>query len=162
MLLRWIVVALVLLLRMSAVSAEALPNHCVVKDIRYKVGEARLHAANNQTPELYFLHNTSQALLWLNHEKLHPDLSAGWGSSLKGGSWSALMVSQSDFHLTCAQLDGATLHRRDCQSVLEICQIPGFHAAEASGENATYWVAENLNYAALLNALSARGITLQP
>lgn len=140
----------------------ALPNidmKSCKSDAEYQGGEIVLHAENNHQSYIYLLHNTSKStFLWLNHEVQNPNASAGWGSKLKAGNWSAIMVSQPKFKLACAETVDNKITNIPCDNLLEVCRINNFENKGEAVDGTTYWIFENSSFPALVKGMRDRKI----
>ena len=157
----WISLAIALLLSVVsyADSQVRLPANCINTDVIYRQGRVILHAINNHKPQLYFFFNKSDYLLMLNHEDPHPSASAGWGSSLRPRHWSAFMVTQPRFSLTCATMRKQKVQPLSCHGVLVACYFKNF-IDQGHLSSGTIWIAENLLYSDLIDEMKKRKLYL--
>lgn len=111
---------------------------------------------NNDQPtqRIFILHNVSQGIVMLAHDKVDPGASAGWQSKLDKDQWSMVAVSQQGFSLGCMLYSPPNIGPVDCGSVLAVCAIPS--AISLGG----YWIAENKSLDKLLETAKSRGINM--
>lgn len=158
---RTIVMFSIMLFSSSSFSAANALAKCETSEIQWQAGEMVLHVEKDHEPNIYFLHNVSKSVfLWLNHEKRDPSASAGWGSQLKPGKWSALMVSQPRFKLTCAQLVNNAMITISCEGILTACHIDHFDNHSGAAVNTTFWIVENATFDEIIQRLQERKIII--
>lgn len=113
---------------------------------------------NKTSPNtIYFLQNLSERSLWLDHPSDHPgSAKAGWSSYLQPDHWSAILLTQKDFALSCAIIEPGKVIYLDCSKVLAVC-IPE-KSYLASKRMGSYWLAENQSLDDLLKIVAKRSL----
>lgn len=142
-----------------SIGANSLPIKCESKYINHQDGKLVLHTVMNYEPQLVLIHNKTKRELVVNHSRARPSASAGWSSQLHPDSWSALMVTQPKFSLTCAEMRDEKYVLLDCSKVLESCYYTKFQDQE-SAATGTYWIAENFPLIELMGKIRKRKIIL--
>lgn len=117
-------------------------------------GQRLYLSTDNDQHKIYLLHNTSEQTFWLNHESGH-SMSAGWGSQIKPGMWSAILLRTKRFNITCSQFSNGKTKILDCSKLIKACQMTNADLRKADAE---YWLAENQDYSTLKNQLTKRGV----
>lgn len=143
----------------TTVFAEKLPPNCEDFNIKFEDQKVWLHTNLGNNSEVYLLQNKQKFPIILNHEKRQPNASAGWGSKLDVGHWSAMMVSQNDFSLVCANAKDQEHGWKTlaCDQVLTACRITEF-TDHGDNRGATFWLAENGTYPQIMAELQKRKI----
>lgn len=138
------------------------PEGCVSDNYEYKDNNLIL---NLSSPEqsLFLFHNISDMNYWVDHPvTIDPGASAGWASTLNAGHWSALTVGKmrdaENFAISCATMaENGKLTYLDCKDVLKACSAE--NVKFKSGDNGSYWVAENQELNTLLKTIKSSGAT---
>ena len=105
--------------------------------------------------QIWIIRNISSEAVLINHEKQDPGAGAGWASKISAHAYSALMLDQPSFSITCQTYPAGVY--LDCYQVL---QIVGMHSeTHLSGQSAsgTYWLAEDTHLFAILFHLRLLG-----
>jgi len=146
----------------AAYTPPALPAGCYLQNSDYQNGELLLGGNKKGSMQrIFFLQNQSANTLWLNHPIADPGASAGWMTQLAPQKWSAIAVDQGDFALNCVEARPGSQQYIPCQDVLAVCE---FQNAQWEQDKApgTIWLAENVEYVALLDSLRRRGFVVTP
>jgi len=157
-----ILVTIITLICASGCNGESsesdFPKTCVEEGIKFENNNLVLNEDLSSKQSLYLLHNMSDKNFWLNHP-LSQDkgVSAGWGSELNMGNWSAIAMNTYDFAMNCTILGTGEVEHLNCKEVVKICKFekPVFNS-ENSG---SFWVAENKPLSNLLDAIKSREIS---
>lgn len=104
------------------------------------------------------IHNLSSTDLWITHPVSDPNMSAGWSSHLQAGNWSALILDDTQFELSCIESRPGHEQQVACSSVLAVCQWPASSLPEKSHE--TYWAGEDMSLSPLIAYIKRRGFIL--
>lgn len=136
------------------------PTQCRVSGLKYSHADISLFSQHTSYPRLYVFENAGAHPIWLNHsDKNKGGMDAGWASQLFPHHWSALLVTQRRFDLTCqTQTKSHGMVTVPCKKVLRACQFSEFTSKNPVGGG--YWVAESVPYRALESRIRARGFTL--
>ncbi|MDF2866778.1 MAG: hypothetical protein K0S11_248 [Gammaproteobacteria bacterium] len=138
-----------------------LPLNC--HEVGYVFADERVNLADPKEPvvgqRVYLIKNTSLTKIWVNHEVENTSASAGWAIELQPEKWSALMLDEQPFELSCVELRPGAEQIISCESVLQICQLQ--HVQYATHSKGSYWATENLTLDSLWDSLEKRGITLE-
>ncbi len=107
---------------------------------------------------VYLIHNNSKQSVYINHPpKKVGSANAGWMSRLSAQQWSALMVSEPNFAITCQnKLMASEQSFVSCKRYLKIYRFkPQKLMADKQGN---YWLGENQSLEKLKITLKTRGI----
>ena len=158
----FVIVSIFLLLFTIGCSGESsksdFPKTCVEEGIKFENNNLILNKGSSSKQSLYLLHNISDKNFWLNHSfSQDKGVSAGWGSELNMGNWSAIAMNIDDFAMNCTILETGEVEHLNCKEVVKICKFekPVFNS-ENSG---SFWVAENKPLSNLLDAIKSREIS---
>jgi hypothetical protein len=144
-------------------SKSDFPNTCVEEGFKFENNNLVLNEGSSSKQSLYLFHNISDENFLINHPVTKdPGASAGWGSNLSSGNWSALAIDGAaikieNFEITCSIIGDGKVDYLDCKNVIKTCRFkePVFNS-ENSG---SFWVAENKPLSNLLDAIKSRGIS---
>ena len=104
------------------------------------------------------IHNLSNTDLWVTHPVSDPGASAGWSSHLQAGRWSALVLNDEKFELSCIESRPGHEQQVSCSTVLAVCQWPATVLPQkASG---TWWAAEDMLLSPLIAYIKRHGFVL--
>jgi hypothetical protein len=110
--------------------------------------------------KIYFLHNTSQQSLWLDHHReKQKSANAGWSSYLRPGKWSAIMLTQQNFALSCAIIHPGKVEYQTCTKTISVC-TPN-QVSFKTKRQGSYWLAEDQTFEELEKTLGKRGILIK-
>lgn len=155
---------LVTLFPATLLALANFPHGCRVSGVRFSQGNAMLFSQHTAKPRLYVIHAISKHAIWLTHQDFSragsAGWAAGWGSSLSPHCWSALLVTQKNFSLSChdQQKSGHGV-KLPCDQLIRICQYSDFYSKHPVGGG--YWVAENLAQNVLELHIRQRGFVLR-
>ena len=105
--------------------------------------------------KLVFIHNLTNADLWITHPVTNPGASAGWTTRLQKGNWSALAVDKPPFQLNCIESRPGHEQQVPCEGAIAVCQWKGVKIP--ASDQGTFWVGEDMSLSALTAAIGARG-----
>ena len=129
------------------------PDQCKIMDSQFAQDNLLL-VSKNSTPRLYAITNVGKNPVWLNHEKKNAGMGAGFASQLYPNHWSALLVNEANFPVTChAQTTKGQMLNVSCQKILRVCEFNNVTITK-SGQ---YWVVENVMQSELKPRINARG-----
>lgn len=149
-----ILTSICFLLISSGVLAEStLPEGCQAVMVQ---GESV--TLKSKLNKLVFIHNLSNADLWITHPVTNPGASAGWTSRVQAGHWSALAVDKPPFVLNCIESRPGHEQQVPCEGAIAVCQWK--LVKDPKGSQGTYWAAEDMSLSALTAAVGARGFVL--
>lgn len=153
-----------LLLPVTVLALTHFPHQCRVSGVRFSKESAILFSQHTAKPRLYVIHSISTQSIWLTHEDLNragsAGWAAGWASSLSPNHWSALLVTQKNFFLSCHyQQKSGRMMTLPCNQLIHICQYSDFYSKHPMGGG--YWVAENLPRHVLEPQILKRGFVLR-
>lgn len=117
-----------------------------------------LFSAKAGGQRLYIIHNISKNTVWLDHVAAHPAASAGWGSKLEAGHWSALALDKKQFGLICERLpQNGGIKKLVCGDVITVCSVK--NAQFPKDSTGSFWVSENkADLPTLLHQITLRHI----
>jgi hypothetical protein len=140
-------------------AGPSAPNACTQASISTNQNNLVIAAHYTDTqPRLYLLHNVSNTQLILNHESGH-HASAGWGSLISAGHWSAILMNEPNFTLSCTALSQDKSQVLNCATVVTACEL---QHVEISARNMGHgWVTEDQTSEQLVPAIEKRGFKLQ-
>ena len=128
-----------------------IPKTCTPLPVR---GESIVFNVSKAT--VFLIHNLSNTAVWLIHPIKDASASAGWNSLLQSDKWSALILNQDKFELTCIESKPGHEQQVACENLISICQCPDIKVPES--ENITYWAGENKNLSSLVSYIGGRGL----
>jgi len=134
----------------AVVFTNIFANNCIPVDLAYTKNVVLLNTRVAKSA-VYVLSNTSLKPLWLNHEKQNPGAGAGFASQLFPKKWSALLITQKAFSVSCQVSTPGGMTAVPCRSVLKICQFQGLHLTK-SGD---YWVAESVTHPVMMKKIAS-------
>jgi len=138
-----------------------MPTGCVSENVAFMRGFYDLRTKGPN--QLFMIYNRSPMNVWLDHAIEHTGASAGWASMLKPKRWSALMISEPLFRLSCSYFDKKFgQHRLNCMKVVRICHMRSVDIEKTRLRNSNFWAAENLTLPKLQEHLKQRKIILNP
>ena len=144
---------LYMLLSSSVLAEASLPSGCQAMAVKGETVTLKLAQKS-----LIFIHNLTQADLWITHPESNPSASAGWSSRLQANHWSALVVDKSSFNLSCIESKPGHEQVIPCEGAIAVCQAKKVKMPE-DGE-ATFWVGEDQLLSTLTTSLGSRGFVL--
>jgi len=113
---------------------------------------------STKTTDLFMIHNLSNADLWLTRPISDPSASAGFSSRLQADLWSALLLREPSFEISCIESKPGHEQQVACSEVLALCQWPNMKAPKSLP--GTFWAGENKPLSALTAYLGRRGFVL--
>ena len=100
--------------------------------------------------KLFLIKNNSKQKILLNRiQEGSPHASAGWGSYLTQRHWSALVLSQPRFILSCSTPQARGTNYVNCSKFIQVCEA-NIHLNENQGG---YWLVENTNWDELIKKI---------
>lgn len=141
----------------SGDSALDFPSGCVSEGYEYRNNNLIINQSSSNL-NLYLIHNVSEENFWLNHAMTDdPGASAGWGSEINTGNWSAIAMNKENFEMNCTILGAGEVKDLDCEKLVKVCKIqkPVFN----SQDSGSYWVSENKPLNDLLESIKNGGIS---
>src|SRR5262249_38066054 len=82
----------------SSAMAATENTHCTPLEVKNENKEIVLPGPDeSKIGKIYFIKNSTEKSIWLDHPVLHPSVSAGWSSYLRAGHSSAILVNRKDF-----------------------------------------------------------------
>lgn len=151
---RFIITLLTSLLAWTAQANSRLPSQC--KPLAIK--DEAVSLSTSQTRVL-MIRNRSDIDLWINHPVSDPGASAGWITRLQPGNWSALVLNQKSFKLSCIESKPGHEQTVPCNSVLTVCEWSGAALPKAD-EMGSYWASENKSLEGVAAEMEQRGFGL--
>lgn len=104
------------------------------------------------------VHNLSSADLWITHPVSEPNTSAGWSSHLQAGNWSALIVNDQKFELSCIESKPGHEQQVPCATVLAVCQWTATSLPQHAAD--TVWAGEDMLLSPLTAYMKRRGFVI--
>lgn len=143
-----------LLLSLSVIAGEStLPVGCHA--LRVQDETITLLAKKNK---LVFIHNLTQADLWITHPLTEPNTDAALATRLEAGSWAALSLDKGPFILNCIESRPGHEQQVPCEGAVALCEWKKVGFPEYA--KGVFWAAENMSLAALRAGVGARGFIL--
>ncbi len=134
------------------------PKNCMTGTSMFSKGNAILNWKASQGSHTYYLQNTSQENILLNHDS-RQGAQAGWDTQIAGQHVSILLLKEPNFAFTCSyfntRLESTPV---DCAKVLSICEMRGLTYPSSAAQGQQYWVIENQPANNVQTALQRRGI----
>lgn len=141
-------------------ASQTLPFACNEDGVNYQAPEYML-VSKSKRGRAYFIHNTSEQVVLVNHEKDHDlGVSAGWASTIAPGNWSVILISDPNFNLTC-QVPQANdqFVSEPCGKLLTICEPKEQRLLPRAGSG-SYWIIENVTMQKALLVTKVRGVDI--
>ncbi|HLD16208.1 MAG TPA: hypothetical protein VJB02_00630 [Coxiellaceae bacterium] len=109
--------------------------------------------SSSPSSKLYVIYNDSQQALVLDRiTASFPGAQAGWRSPIAPNRWSALMLNDSNFVLSCQKQQGTLVEQVNCKQKIRVCRIP--MPVPASGTaSGSYWLSESVSLSRLEKAI---------
>lgn len=102
-------------------------------------GDLLMLTSRQNKPVIYLIKNISSQEIWLDRVlKSHASASAGWGTSLKPGNWSALQVTRRSLLLSCQRQQADKLITTNCSQTIDVCR-----ALVQPVETGSFWLSED-------------------
>lgn len=137
----------------NASAEEVLPARCTPLVV---TGELVIIPAAKSTVTM--IHNLSSTDLWITHPVSDPAANGNWSSHLQAGHWSALVLSDEKFELSCIESRPGHEQQVACSSVLAVCQWSATSLPQKASN--THWVAEDMQLSPLIAYIKRRGFVL--
>jgi len=145
---------------MWAASSRVKPPACDYKNIVGKKGFYFLQT--NMPNQLFLFYNRDKQAVWLDHPVSHPSASAGWASKLQPGKWSALLVSDPRFQVSCNYMNKKGQYRRmTCDKAIIVCHMRQIKMKNQDKNNGNFWAGENRSLTELITYLKQRDIDIR-
>ena len=142
------------LLSLSAIAGEStLPDGCHA--LRVHGDTVTVSAKKNK---LVFIHNLTDADLWLTHPEAEANPDANLTSRLQAGNWSALFMNKGPFTLNCIESRPGHEQQIPCEGTIALCQWKKVTFPEYA--KGIFWATENMSLAALSAAVGAKGFMI--
>lgn len=126
----------------------SFPQGCLNKGYGLHKKHVRLNPEKTNEPagpRVYLFYNRSNERILLNHPVHDPGASAGWSSVIAPQHWSAMMLKQKKFDISCRQFEQKyQTVVVSCAHVLQVCYFPKIAAKNKNMLSGDYWIAENL------------------
>lgn len=130
---------------------------CAAANIKQQDNKIILPGSDNKnTAQIYFLENISKQGIWIDHPLSRRGAGAGWGSFLRPGNISVLMINQKNFVLSCAIIQPGEVSYQNCLKVIQVSVPKNFQIK--GKQSASYWLVEDKPRQELEKSLKARGI----
>lgn len=110
---------------------------------------------STEKPMLVMMHNLSNSDLWITHPVVEPSVNAGWSTRLEADHWSALVLREKKFELSCIESKPGHEQQVPCSDVLAICQWESLQIPQHLV--GTFWAGENKTLSTLSAYLGRRG-----
>lgn len=149
----YILLAILMFLNSNANAEEIFPAGCTPLVVS---GDLVVLPAVKSTVTM--IHNLSSTDLWVTHPVSEPNMSAGWSSHLQAGNWSALVINDKKFELSCIESRPGHEQQVACSTVLAVCQWPVKALPDKSA--ASYWAAEDMQLSPMIAYIARRGFAL--
>lgn len=104
------------------------------------------------------IHNLSNSDLWITHPVSEAETNANWSSHLQAGHWSALVMNDKPFELSCIESKPGHEQQVSCSVVLAVCQWTATSLPKKSTD--TWWAAENMDLSPLIAYIKRHGFVL--
>ena len=137
----------------NASAEEILPARCTPLVVS---GDLVIVPATKSTVTL--IHNLSSTDLWVTHPVSDPGAGADWSSHLQAGNWSALVLNDEKFELSCIESRPGHEQQVSCSSVLAVCQWPATDLPQKASD--TWWAAEDMLLSPMIAYIKRRGFVL--
>jgi hypothetical protein len=115
-----------------------------------------LGSAEHHASQIYFFKNTSRQSVFIDHVKQNPGASAGWSSYLRPYHWSALVLNQKNFTVSCVMIQPGKVIPLNCSRTLFICSPQNIIPRLPLKGN--YWLVEDKPWNLFLRQLVKQGV----
>ena len=137
----------------NASAEEVFPSRCTPLVIE---GDLVIVPAAKSTVTM--IHNLSSTDLWVTHPVTDPSASAGWSSHLQAGNWSALVLNDKKFELSCIESKPGHEQQVPCSSVVAVCLWQASSLPQKASD--TSWAAEDMMLSPLIAYIKRHGFVL--
>ena len=134
----------------ESVNQRTTFSNCSVTNVQ--LGQDITLNSIDAAPRIYLIQNKSNQTFWLNHVT-HRPMNAGWASSISPDHWSAILVDEPAFALSCSTVTGPQNQRLNCADVTNVCLL----STKPIKAGDHYWVTEDRMGADILSAIQQRG-----
>lgn len=131
---------------------EVLPESCTPYSIR---GESTLLPAG--TSRIVMLHNLSESEIWITHPA-ESEHDAPWSSRLQPNYWSALVLGENAFEMSCIESKPGHEQQISCEQTLAVCEWP--LKQKEKKLQAPLWAGENMPMTVLIAYIGRHGFEL--
>ena len=138
----------------TACAKEIFPPRCTPLVVS---GEQVVVPASPSTVTM--IHNLSSTDLWVTHPVSDPNASTSWSSHLQAGNWSALVLSDEKFELSCIESRPGHEQQVSCATVLAVCLWPAKTLPQKTSN--TSWAAEDMPLSPLIAYIKRRGFVIR-
>jgi hypothetical protein len=148
-----------IILTSTITQIHAFPRGCEASGFAFQNQYLILNDNGSQT--LYFIQNSGNANVYLEHVETKPDvfMSPKLESKLNVNLWSAFSSDISNFYFKCMQGEGETAEQVNCGSVLSVCQYP--RAQFPLSNKGNYWISTNKELTQVIKESASKGIYLK-
>lgn len=144
---------ILIVLTFHASAEEIFPARC--KPFVVSGERVMLPAAKSMVT---MVHNLSSSDLWITHPVSEPNTSAGWSSHLQAGNWSALVVNDEAFELSCIESRPGHEQQVPCSTVLAVCQWSAASLPQRGVDS--MWAGEDMLLSPLTAYMKRRGFVI--
>ncbi|HBI21318.1 MAG TPA: hypothetical protein DDY37_01815 [Legionella sp.] len=132
---------------------EIFPPHCTPFVVETEL--VKLPATQSTVT---MIHNLSSGDLWVTHSVA--EAGASWSSHLQAGNWSALVLPEKPFELSCIESIPGHEQQVSCAGVLAVCQWAAATLPKKPSD--TPWAAEDMLLSPLIAYIRRQGFVLTP
>ncbi len=146
---------------LSGCVSDPVMQSCDNQGIHWQGSNAVLNVGMpSSSPEVYVFQNVSDKSYWLNHASNPPAASAGWGSQIDPGHYSAMLQIRDNFSINCNSIAPGKATPLNCKQVLKVCHLHNVKLPlDAMGG---FWIAENEKDSQnLIAAMRQRGFRME-
>lgn len=140
-----------------AANAVNFPAGCKPVNFQFKKQLLQLNTQAVKTPQVFLFQNISGNDFWFNHPVKYASASAGWNSFIHANHWTAFLVTQPNFAISCSQMVPGSVQPLSCQKVIQVCALQ--NVKNNAKLNGNFWLAEDQPLDALLAKIKKRGIS---
>jgi len=148
--------ALLFFLMVAQISMSAefrLPKGC--QALKVQGSSVSVQSKKNS---LFFIHNLTPIDLWITHQVVDPDVSAGLSSHLQSKNWSALSLGTGSFVLNCIESRPGHEQEVPCEGAITVCKLKKVKFPQQI--KGTVWAPENMSLSGLTAAVGTLGYVL--
>lgn len=139
--------------------AHSAAVSCVPAKVKVQNQNIILVGPNKSEPaQVYFLKNSSQQAIWIDHPVAHRSMSAGWSSYLRAGNWSAFLLNRKEFLISCSVIQPGKVVDLSCMKSLSVCTPKS--ATFKTPPKGAYWLVEDKSWDEMVKAVEKRGVGL--
>ena len=156
---KYIIFLILFVFTTASFAAEKFPHGCRVSGLRFSKNSLLFFSQHTAKPRIYAIHNISNTMIFLTHDRKNWGAGAGWDSELQKNHWSAILITRRIFNLHCERREkSGRVHAVLCSHLIRACQLSDFYSKNPIAGG--FWVTENVLFNQLESNIRKRDIVL--